>query len=122
MANFINVELIGKVTDFPIAIIYPSIDNLPRHPSQLYEAFFEGILLFLILLFVMLKNYSGRKYGFISGLFLFFYGIFRYLIEFVREPDSHIGLFFNLFSIGQILCIPLIFFGIFLIKQKRINV
>ena len=119
IANFINVELIGRVTEFPFAIIYPTIDNLPRHPSQLYEAFFEGILLFLILLSVILKNYSNRKFGYISGLFLLLYGIFRFSIEFVREPDSHIGLIFNPFSMGQILCIPLIFFGILLIIKKR---
>lgn len=119
LANFINIELIGKITDFPIAIIYPTIDNFPRHPSQLYEAFFEGFILFLILLTINLKNDTNRKYGFISGIFLLFYGIFRFMIEFIREPDSHIGLIFNLFSVGQILCIPLIIFGILLIIKKR---
>jgi len=120
LANFINVELIGRVTDFPFAIIYPTIDNLPRHPSQLYEALFEGVILFLILAYVIIKNNFNLKYGYISGLFLTFYGVFRFLIEFIREPDSHIGLIFNIFSLGQILCIPLIFFGILLILKKKI--
>lgn len=119
LANFINVELIGRITEFPIAIIYPTIDNLPRHPSQLYEAFFEGILLFSILCSVFLRNHSNKKYGYISGLFLLLYGTFRFLIEFVREPDSQIGLIFNLLSMGQLLCIPLIFFGILLVIQKK---
>lgn len=121
LANFINTELIGRVTDFPLAIIYPSIDNLPRHPSQLYEAFFEGIVLFLILLIIFLKKNSNQKSGYISGIFLLIYGIFRFIIEFTREPDSHIGLIFNLYSMGQLLSIPLIFFGILLIIKKKLH-
>ena len=119
IANFINVELIGRVTDFPFSIIYPSIDNFPRHPSQLYEAFFEGIILFFILFFIFKKSYSIKKYGLLSGLFLFFYGIFRFLVEFIREPDAHIGLFFNFLSIGQLLCIPLIFIGLIILWKKK---
>ena len=91
LANFINVELIGRVTDFPLAIIYPTIDNMPRHPSQLYEAFFEGLIIFLILFYLILKKHSKIQKGFISGLFLILYGIFRFSIEFIREPDIHIG-------------------------------
>jgi len=121
LANFINVELIGKVTEFPIAIIYPTIDNLPRHPSQLYEAFFEGILLFIILLSIILKNNPKRKNGYISGLFLLLYGIFRFSIEFIREPDQHIGLIFNIFTMGQLLCFPLIIFGTVILIKKRQN-
>ena len=119
LANFINVELIGRVTEFPFAIIYPAIDNLPRHPSQLYEAFFEGFILFVILLLIMLKNIPNIKCGYISGVFLLLYGAFRFMIEFLREPDFHIGLFFNLLTMGQLLCFPLIIFGAFiLIKIK----
>ena len=121
LANFINVELIGKVTEFPIAIIYPTIDSLPRHPSQLYEAFFEGILLFIIFLSIILKNNPKRKNGYISGLFLLLYGIFRFSIEFIREPDQHIGLIFNLFTMGQLLCFPLIIFGTVILIKKRQN-
>ena len=119
MANFINVELIGRVTEFPFAIIYPTIDNFPRHPSQLYEAFFEGIVLFIILFYIILKNNFYKKYGYISGLFLFLYGVFRFTIEFIREPDPHIGLIFNILSVGQLLCIPLILFGTILIVNKK---
>ena len=118
IANFINVELIGKVTTFPIAVIYPSIDNLHRHPSQLYEAFFEGLILFIILYFFFLKFYNNKMIGKLSGLFLFFYGLFRFLVEFIREPDLNLGLFFNLLSMGQLLSLPLFLFG-FLLLIKR---
>ena len=118
IANFINIELYGRVTNFPFAMIYPTVDNLPRHPSQLYEAFFEGIILFLILYFFFIRNYSKQQFGTISGLFLLLYGIFRFLIEFLREPDEHLGLFVNYFSMGQLLCIPLIFVGIFIFLKK----
>ena len=119
IANFINTELVGRITNFPLAMIYPGIDNFPRHPSQLYEALLEGIILFTILLFVFFKNYSKEKYGKLSGLFLFFYGVFRFLIEFLREPDQHIGLIFNFFSMGQLLCVPLIFFGLIILYKKK---
>ena len=119
IANFINVELIGRVTEFPLAIIYPTIDNLPRHPSQLYEALFEGIILFIILVIISLKMKSRNNSGVVSAYFLIFYGLFRFLIEFLRQPDQHIGLFFNLFTMGQLLCIPFLFFGLILIFYKK---
>ena len=121
IANFINAELIGRVTDFPLSIIYPSIDNLPRHPSQLYEAFLEGIILFIILFIIFNQENKIKKYGKLSGYFLFFYGTFRFLVEFLREPDFHIGLFFNFVSIGQILCIPLILIGIYILLKKKVD-
>ena len=114
VANFINTELIGRPTDFFISVIYPSVDNLSRHPSQLYEAFFEGLVLFIILLFVFLKN-KNLSNGILSGLFLSLYAVFRFFIEFLREPDSHLGLFFNFLSMGQILTIPILIFGIILL-------
>ena len=120
IANFINVELIGKVTAFPIAVIYPTIDNLPRHPSQLYEAFFEGLILFIILYFFFLKFYNKKMIGKLSGLFLLFYGLFRFLVEFIREPDANLGLFFNLFSMGQLLSLPLLFFGFLLLIKRNV--
>ena len=119
ITNFINTELIGRITDFPLAMIYPGIDNFPRHPAQLYEALFEGIILFIILLFIFFKNYSKEKYGKLSGLFLFFYGLFRFLIEFLREPDQQIGLIFNFFTMGQLLCVPLVFFGFVVLYKKK---
>jgi len=118
IANFINTELYGRITDFPFAIIYPSIDNLPRHPSQLYEAFFEGIVLFLILLFCFNKKQKKINTGIISGLFLTIYSVFRFLIENIREPDLNLGLFFEYFSMGQFLSIPIFILGtIILIKR-----
>ena len=118
ISNFINTELYGRVTDFPLAIIYPLVDNNPRHPSQLYEAFFEGIILFLILLFYFSKKPKKYIIGTISGLFLIFYSIFRFLIEYLREPDYHLGFVFYYFSMGQLLCIPFLLAGIWIILRK----
>ena len=118
ISNFINTELYGRVTDFPLAIIYPLVDNNPRHPSQLYEAFFEGIILFLILLFYFSKKPKKYIIGTISGLFLIFYSIFRFLIEYLREPDYHLGLIFNYFSMGQLLCIPFMLAGLWIVVRK----
>ena len=118
ISNFINTELYGRVTDFPLAIIYPLIDNNPRHPSQLYEAFFEGIILFIILLFYFSNKPKQYIIGNISGLFLIFYSIFRFLIEYLREPDYHLGLVFYYFSMGQLLCIPFLLAGIWIIVRK----
>ena len=114
IANFINIELYGRATNFPFAMIYPTVDNLPRHPSQLYEAFFEGIILFLILLIFFIRNCSKQQFGMLSVLFLLLYGLFRFLIEFLREPDEHLGLFLKYFSMGQLLCIPLIVVGVWI--------
>ena len=118
IANFINVELYGRVTNFPFAMIYPTVDNLHRHPSQLYEACFEGIVLFLILFIFFIRNYSKQQFGVLSGLFLLLYGVFRFLIEFLREPDEHLGLFLKYFSMGQLLCVPLIIVGIMIYLKK----
>jgi len=118
LTNFINVELYGRITDFPFAIIYPTVDKFPRHPSQLYEAFFEGIVLFVLLLYLHKKN-TNYKNGLISSMFLIFYGLFRFFIEFLREPDSHIGLFINYFSMGQLLSIPLIIFGLLIYVSSK---
>ena len=118
ISNFINTELYGRVTDFPLAIIYPLVDNNPRHPSQLYEAFFEGIILFLILLFYFNKKPKKYIIGTISGLFLIFYSIFRFLIEYLREPDYHLGFIFYYFSMGQLLCIPFLLAGLWIVVRK----
>ena len=115
IANFINTELIGRPTDFFISVVYPSIDNLHRHPSQLYEALFEGIILFIILNIYFLKYNNSNRVGSTSGLFLIIYSVFRIFLEFLREPDTHIGLYFNFISIGQILSLPLLLFGIFIL-------
>ena len=125
IANFINAELYGKVTNIGWAIIYPNSDNLPRHPSQIYEAIFEGvILLFLTSIILKVryyiirrKNLVNRNYGFLSGAFLFFYSTFRMIMEIFRESDPYIGHFFGFITIGQILCIPMILIGLVLILR-----
>ncbi len=118
ISNFINTELYGRVTNFPFAIIYPQIDSSPRHPSQLYESFFEGIVLFIILFFYFNKNPKKYSIGNISALFLIIYSISRFIIEYLREPDLHLGLYFNYFSMGQLLCIPLFFSGLIILFRK----
>jgi phosphatidylglycerol:prolipoprotein diacylglycerol transferase len=119
VANFINGELIGKATNVSWGVIFPAIDMLPRHPSQLYEAFLEGIILFLILNNVIFKN--NYKTGTCSFLFLIFYGLFRIFSEFFREPDLQIGYIFNLFSMGTILSFFMILVGmvIFVFVKKN---
>ena len=118
ISNFINTELYGRITDFHIAIIYPLIDNNPRHPSQLYEALFEGFILFIILFFYFIKKPKEYILGKITALFLIFYSIFRFLIEYLREPDYHLGLVFYDFSMGQLLCIPFLLAGLIIFFRK----
>ena len=122
IANFINGELYGKVTDHTFGIIFPRGGELPRHPSQLYEAFFEGLILFIILNCLFFFTNLKSKSGIISSLFLILYGIFRFFIETLREPDTHIGLLWNLLSMGQLLCVPMIASGIvLLVYVKKLN-
>jgi phosphatidylglycerol:prolipoprotein diacylglycerol transferase len=111
-ANFINGELWGRPTDVPWGMIFPHVDNLPRHPSQLYEAFLEGILLFVILYFLTTRtDYRAKRPGFLSGIFLIGYGCARILVEYFREPNSHIGYFIGGTTLGQWLSFPLIIGG-----------
>ncbi len=121
IANFINGELFGKVTNSKFGIIFPNGGELPRHPSQLYEAFFEGVLIFLILNLLFLFGKYKQFTGFFSGMFLFLYGLFRFFIEYFREPDSHIGYIFEIITLGQILCIPMIIIGIIIISKTIRN-
>ena len=119
IANFINGELVGKVSDLYFSVVFPKIDMNPRHPSQLYEAFLEGLILFLIMNFLIYrKNY---KTGYCSFLFLFFYGIFRIISEFFREPDTQVGYFFNFLSMGSILSFFMVIAGsiMFLYLKKK---
>ena len=117
IANFINSELYGIETNVPWAVKFVKVDNLFRHPSQLYEAFFEGIVLFLILVFFKNKNFLSKP-GFISGMFLIFYSLFRFVIEFFRVPDEQLGyLVFN-FTMGQIISIVFIIVGFILVVKK----
>ena len=117
IANFINSELYGTETSIFWSVKFVQVDNLYRHPSQLYEAFFEGLILFLILLYFRNKGFL-KKPGFISGLFLIFYSIFRFLIEFFRVPDEQLGyLIFNL-TMGQIISFIFLLVGFYLIVTK----
>lgn len=119
MGNFINQELWGKPTDLPWGMVFSNGGSLPRHPSMLYEAFLEGIVLFVLL---WLYSAQPRKVGSVAGLFLVGYGIFRFLVEFVREPDDHIRyIAFNWLTIGQIYCIPMIIFGLYLLLRSAPN-
>ena len=118
VANFLNSELYGKETTVSWGVTFAKVDNVSRHPSQLYEAGFEGIILFLILTILVKNNFLERK-GFISALFLVFYSTFRFFIEFFREPDLQIGyLLFNL-TLGQILCLIFFSIGFFLLKKNE---
>jgi len=120
LANFINSELYGTPTDIPWAVTFIQVDNLSRHPSQLYEAILEGIILFIILMYFKNKDYL-KKPGLISGLFLIFYSIFRFFIEFVRVPDEQLGhLIFEL-SMGQIISLIFFVIGIILFYLKNEN-
>lgn len=105
MGNFINAELYGRVTDVPWGMVFPGAGYLPRHPSQLYEAFSEGILLFLILFFISRKINTR---GVLISSFLMLYGIMRFFLEIFREPDSQLGFVFGMLTMGQILCVIMI--------------
>ncbi|OQW93487.1 MAG: prolipoprotein diacylglyceryl transferase, partial [Beggiatoa sp. IS2] len=114
MGNFINGELWGRPTDLPWGMIFPQVDSFPRHPSQLYQAFSEGIILFIIL---WLFSNQPRPTRAVSGLFLIGYGTFRFLTEFTRMPDAHLGFIaFQWMTMGQLLSIPMILAGIILMK------
>ena len=118
IANFINSELYGTKTDFFLAVIFEKVDSVSRHPSQLYEAFFEGIILFILLNFIY-KKYINHKPGVLSALFLIFYSIFRFIIEFTREPDAHLGLVFMELSQGQVMSILFFVVGLIILKIKN---
>jgi phosphatidylglycerol:prolipoprotein diacylglycerol transferase len=113
LGNFINAELWGRETDVPWAMVFPTDSlQLPRHPSQLYEFFLEGVVLFAILYVITRKP---RSLGLAAGTFLIGYGVFRSIVEFFREPDAHLGLYFSFISKGQILSIPMILAGFLMI-------
>jgi phosphatidylglycerol---prolipoprotein diacylglyceryl transferase len=111
IGNFINGELWGRPTEVPWAMIFPKVDNLPRHPSQLYEFALEGVLLFA---FLWLYARKPRPIGAVSGLFLIGYGSFRFIVEFTREPDDFLGLLSLGMSMGQWLSLPMVIAGVLL--------
>ena len=121
LANFVNQELYGRVTDVPWAMIFPADPlRLPRHPSQLYEAFLEGMLLFVI---VYIFSRKPRLSGQVAGIFLVFYGLFRFLVEFVRQPDAQFANkeallpIFDWMTRGQLLCVPMILLGLWFLRN-----
>lgn len=117
IGNFINGELWGRATDLPWGMIFQTApDRLPRHPSQLYEAFWEGIVLFVVLWFY---SATPRVRGRVTGMFLLVYGMGRLLIEFLREPDKQIG-FVGIpgLTMGQLLSVPMVLIGLWLLKRR----
>ncbi len=117
LGNFINGELYGRATDLPWAMVFPYGGNIPRHPSQLYEVFLEGILLFCVLWPQKYKPYAKKSHwphGSLLALFLIMYGASRFFVEFFREPDPQIGYILHIFSMGQLLSFIMIMSGILL--------
>ncbi len=113
IGNFINGELWGRHTDVPWGMVFPAVDHLPRHPSQLYQAFLEGFVLFALLWWFTRKP---RPAGSVAGLFLVAYSIFRIVVEFFREPDAHMGyIAFGWLTQGQLLSVPMLLIGVVLI-------
>jgi len=112
MANFINGELWGRVTDVPWAMVFPGAGPLPRHPSQLYEAVLEGLVLFGVLWWLSRRRQPD---GLITGAFIGLYGVFRFVVEFFREPDAQLGYVLGPFTMGQILSAPLVLVGAWLV-------
>ena len=119
IANFINGELYGKPSNVYWSVIFPEVDKIPRHPSQLYEAILEGVILFVIVISVVCKKET--KTGVVSALFMIFYGFFRIIAEQFREPDLQVGYLFDLFSMGSILSFSMILIGLFILKKATNN-
>jgi len=118
IANFINSELYGRETDIIWSVKFITIDNLSRHPSQIYEAIFEGLVLFFLLNYFAKKD-KFNKPGVISSLFLILYSLFRFILEFFRAPDTQVGYLVFQLTLGQIFCIVFFFLGLFLYLVKK---
>ena len=118
IANFINGELWGRKTDVAWGIVFPYGGPLTRHPSQLYESLLEGVITFSILLLFSRQEKYRNRIGFLAGTFLICYGTSRFIVEYFREPDAQIGYILNFITMGQILSLPMILLGTFLIVKK----
>ena len=118
ISNFINSELYGRQTNIFWSVKFEKVDNLSRHPSQIYEAFFEGIILFILLNFV-LKKYFFKAPGITFSLFIIFYSLFRFFIEFTREPDIQLGFIFLNFTLGQVISVIFFVAGLSLFYKKN---
>jgi phosphatidylglycerol:prolipoprotein diacylglycerol transferase len=112
ITNFINGELYGRITTVPWAVIFPRADQNPRHPSQLYEAGLEGLVLFILLWWLCTHTQILKQPGRVAGLFLIGYSVSRFAVEFVREPDAQLGFLYAGATMGQLLCIPMFMFGL----------
>ena len=116
LGNFINGELWGRPTDLPWAMVFPMVDSIPRHPSQIYQLFGEGLILGI---FLWIYSSKSRRVGQVSGFFLLGYGICRFLAEFAREPDAFLGLLDLGLSMGQWLSVPMIILGVYLMRYSQ---
>lgn len=119
LANFVNGELYGRVTDSPLGMVFPRGGDLPRHPSQLYEAGLEGLLLGLILWYLATRTKALNYRGIIGGVFVGGYGLARFIVEFFREPDAQLGYLTLGLTMGQWLCVPMILVGGWLVGSAR---
>ena len=118
ISNFINSELYGKKTEVFWSVVFVKVDSISRHPSQLYEALFEGMILFFVMFLFVKKNYL-LKHGLISSLFLIFYSFFRFFIEFYRVPDEQLGFILLNLTMGQIVSLIFFFLGLYLFFAKK---
>ncbi len=118
LANFINGELYGRAASVQWAMIFPTDETgLPRHPSQLYESATEGVLLFIIMLLAAKNTRLRAEPGRLSGIFLIGYGTFRAFCEHFREPDAQLGFIASQLTMGQLLCVPMVLYGIYLLRR-----
>ena len=118
LANFVNSELWGRLTDVPWGMVFPNGGPFPRHPSQLYEAALEGVVL-MALLWLLRRAAASRRDGFLSAIFLLGYSAARITAEFFREPDEYLGFLYGGATMGQLLCLPLIALGLYLLVRAR---
>lgn len=118
IANFINAELYGKATSGEWGVVFPNAGDFPRHPSQLYEALLEGLLCFMVIYFLFGNKKFREKTGFMAGIFLIIYGLARIFVENFRVPDFQLGYLFDFITMGQILSLPMIILGVYLVGFK----
>ncbi len=120
IANFINSELWGRVSDVSWAMVFPNGGDLPRHPSQLYEALLEGLVLFVILRLLIFTGGKLARPGYIAGAWIFFYGVSRIIVEFFRQPDAHIGyLAGDWLTMGMVLSVPMLLVGGYMMLRSQ---
>tara|TARA_Y100000813_G_scaffold89197_1_gene63330 strand:- start:147 stop:941 length:795 start_codon:yes stop_codon:yes gene_type:complete len=119
LANFVNGELFGRAADVPWAMVFPHGGPIARHPSQLYEAALEGVLLFIVMALLWRRPGLRARGGLLAGIFFIGYGLARTTAEFFREPDAYLGFLFQGATMGQLLCLPMIAFGLWLVWRSR---